>query len=81
MKEPFFVLHEFDTYIEAAFDGKNWTVSLPDGTVYAFEQIMYDVINPNNQRMTLDDGNSGTSPNLIGYGGQREAQKEPAAGW
>ncbi len=39
LKKAIFVLHEFDTYIEAAFDGKTWVVSLPDGTAYAFGQI------------------------------------------
>ncbi len=39
------------------------------------DRSMYDVVNGSSQRMTLDDGNSGTSPNLIGIAGQSEAQK------
>lgn len=47
-----FVLENFDTYIEASFNGLNWAVTLPDGTVYSFNNALYTVINPTNQRVS-----------------------------
>jgi hypothetical protein len=51
-----FVLEKFDTYIEATFNGLYWTVYLPDGTTYTFNEILYAVTNPTNQRVADEYG-------------------------
>jgi RHS repeat-associated protein len=51
-----FVAHEFETYIEARFNGIGWSVILPDGTKYAFGEMVSSIINPSNQRMSKKNG-------------------------
>lgn len=41
-----YVLHAFETYVEAVFTGYNWEVTLPDGTVYVFSIPQYRHRNP-----------------------------------
>lgn len=53
---PVFVLENFETYIEATFDGIAWIVYLPDGTKYSFNEILYTVTNPTNQRVSKIEG-------------------------
>jgi hypothetical protein len=48
---PIFVLHTFETYIEAIFDGVAWHVRLSDGTIYHFEVAQANIVAPNNQRL------------------------------
>lgn len=41
-----YVLNKFETYVEAHFDGENWKLILPDGTIYSFTVKQYRQRNP-----------------------------------
>lgn len=57
MDKSVFVLHKFDKYIEAHFDGQYWNVILEDGTEYEFLFRQANQRAANNQRM--QDGSAG----------------------
>lgn len=46
-----FVLHTFDTYIEAYSDGARWEVVLPDGIKYYFNMAQITERNPSQSRL------------------------------
>lgn len=52
-----FVLHKFDRYIEAIFDGKSWEIILDDGTRYEFSPMVKAHREASNQRVHPTDGN------------------------
>ena len=49
-----FVLHKFERYIEARFDGLGWEVLIDDGTVYHFYTIQGKQRNANNRRHNVN---------------------------
>jgi RHS repeat-associated protein len=51
-----FILENFESYVEVLFNGYSWTAILSDGTTYSFNEIMYTVASPTNQRVSKNDG-------------------------
>jgi len=47
---PVFVLHQFDQYIEAKFDGFQWIVTTDDGTEYRMAPTLVNQRTPQNRR-------------------------------
>jgi hypothetical protein len=68
MKEgniPVFVLHQFEKYVEAEFDGATWKVTLDDGTNYYFEVIHISHRNASNQRTANAENDPAVLKNLV----------------
>ncbi len=49
--EHHFVLHAFDRYVEARFNGQKWEVILDDGTIYSLNPAVVTYRTPSNQRV------------------------------
>ena len=56
-----FVLHQFERYIEAVFDGSRWEVIVDDGTRYEFSPAVVAHRQASNQRVQPDSYNNSSS--------------------
>jgi len=66
-----FVLHTFEKYIEATFDGGTWEVLLDDGTRYSMIPAVINYRTPSNQRVQEESFHNTINTNEcdVGYGG------------